>query len=91
MKKNNKTQTVCHCNLKENATLIAEILDVDAMNKVYDVKPKAVWKVWRNYPTIYGHDDLYVCSLCSAKFTNKTRYCACCGSYMDGEEEAYNG
>lgn len=32
---------VCHCNLKENAALIAEILNYDAENKVapYSIRP----------------------------------------------------
>lgn len=29
-------ETVCHCNLKENADLIAFILDFDAEGKVFD-------------------------------------------------------
>lgn len=31
---NNNEQTVCHCNIKENAELIAKILDYDVNNEV---------------------------------------------------------
>ena len=31
----NDGDCVCHCNLKENAELVARILDCDAENKVY--------------------------------------------------------
>lgn len=30
-------ETVCHCNLKENAELIAKILDCDADNQIADI------------------------------------------------------
>ena len=31
----NEMETVCHCNLRENAQLIADILDADVEGKVY--------------------------------------------------------
>jgi hypothetical protein len=76
-------ETVCHCNVKENAQLIADILDVDVRGEVYDVKGKAFWEVWEKYPVIYGKDTLFVCSLCSAKFLEHSRYCPNCGAFMD--------
>lgn len=76
-------KTVCHCNVKENAQLIADILDMDVRGEVYETKAKAIWEEWKNYPVIYGRDNLYVCSICSAKFTETSRYCPCCGALMD--------
>lgn len=78
-----KKETVCHCNIEENAQLIADILDMDVRGEAYEIKAKAVWEEWKNYPVIYGRDTLYVCSLCSAKFTEISRYCPCCGAFMD--------
>lgn len=43
------------------------------------------WQRWKNHPTIYGKDTLYVCSECTAKFLIESRYCAHCGAKMDGE------
>ena len=82
-------ETICHCNLKCNAELIAEILDSDAEGKEYEIKAKAVWEKWENYPTIYGKDTLYVCSLCSAKFVDTSRYCANCGAFMEDVVKKY--
>ena len=36
LKAMNEDRCVCHCNLKENAELIADILDHDAENQIYE-------------------------------------------------------
>ena len=44
------------------------------------------WLVWENLPnTIYGRDTLFVCSECTAKFANTSKYCPYCGAKMDME------
>ena len=48
------------------------------------------WQRWKNHPTIYGKDTLYVCSECTAKFLIESRYCAHCGAKMDGERREQN-
>lgn len=75
--------TICTCKIKENAELVAEILDADIEERVYETKGKAKWEVWEKYPVIYGNDTLFVCSLCSAKFLWHSRYCPNCGAFMD--------
>ena len=50
------------------------------------------WEVWENHPTIYGKDTLYVCSECTAKYTDAYayNYCPHCGAKMDAEGSEKN-
>lgn len=43
------------------------------------------WIKQEDYLTIYGKDILYVCSECTAKYTDMSNYCPYCGAKMDRE------
>ena len=72
-----KMETVCRCNRKENAHLIAVILDKDSEHEVYDTSiRRAHWKG-------AGMGDYY-CSWCCGQYSggNRFHFCPNCGAAM---------
>lgn len=78
---NGKSEIIVHCNLKENAELIAKILDADLDNEVYEKTGE--WIV-HNIPPAYGGAS-YKCTNCTAKYDEieNKRYCPFCGAFMN--------
>lgn len=70
-----------HCNLKENAELIAKVLDADVANEAYVTEAK--WIVFR--PPTENKGPIYKCSNCTAKYEHieNKRYCPWCGKLMN--------
>lgn len=55
-------ETVCHCNVKENAELIAKILDDDVDGKVFELPERGEWKRVEDGETYH-----YECSECGER------------------------
>ena len=83
-------ETVCHCNVKENAELIAKILDDDVDRKVFELPKQGEWV---EDTTTYAGPGLsnYKCSLCGKicgtwrrglKPSELPNWCGNCGADM---------
>lgn len=76
-------ETACHCNMKENAELIAKILDDDVDRKVFELPKQGEW--------VRKEDELtywYVCSECgyrphSENYPYLSDFCPNCGAKMN--------
>ena len=84
--------TICHCNVKENAELIAKILDDDVCGKVYHAERKK--GEWKPFDLTYGR-SIYACSCCGNGTEVPTdmgeplyNYCPNCGADMREDGEA---
>ena len=77
------SDTIVTCMVKENAELIARILDYDIEHEKFD--HCGVWKEW--WPgdcavILTGEEVLYECSVCESKHIAKSNYCPNCGADM---------
>ena len=76
-------EIVCHCNVKENAELIAKIMDYDVESKVctevVEVK-HGEWKIEMEYGA-----EVYICSECGFESANNSNFCPDCGADMRGK------
>ena len=78
-------ETVCHCNVKENAELIARILDDDVDGKVYEMPRRGEWIKHPEVKNIYG--GVYIeCPFCGEKYVVQNiadeKFCRNCGADM---------
>lgn len=86
------SETIVTCRIKENADLIARILDADAAGESF--KRHGTWKEW--WPgdcalILTGEEVLYSCSVCNTKHIAKSTYCPSCGAEMLDEEVKTDG
>ena len=81
-------ETVCHCNVKENAELIARILDDDVDGKAFEMPKRGEWKC--SYPEIEPNPMFMygICSICGFEqsISNKLNYCPNCGAKMEVQD-----
>ncbi len=81
-------ETACHCNVKENAELIARILDDDVDGKVFELPKRGQW-IEESYN---NQHNLYRCSVCGLEmltnpdYAKKHKYCFSCGAKMEVQE-----
>ena len=81
-------ETACHCNVRENAELIAKILDDDVDGKVYQMPKRGEWK---RDEKRWGENSIR-CSLCGAVIEDEEwgwrnwNYCYHCGAKMEVQD-----
>lgn len=83
-------ETVCHCNVKENAELIAKILDDDVDGKVFELPKRGEWTEVEDF----DGDTHYQCSVCGEEWyfidgtpaDNNANYCPRCGAKMEVQD-----
>lgn len=74
-------ETVCHCNVKENAELIARILDDDVDGKAFELPKQGEWEL------IDGAEPMrWGCSRCKYLSWETSNYCPRCGADMRNME-----
>ena len=70
-------ETVCHCNVRENAELIAKILDDDVDGKSFEFPKRGEWEL------IDGAEPMrWGCSRCKYMSWETSNYCPRCGAKM---------
>ena len=79
-------EIVCHCNMKENAELIAKIMDYDVESKVCTDVVEVKHGHWRGRKGSFN-DIYYLCSLCGGDSSFKANFCPNCGADMRGITE----
>ena len=82
-------ETACHCNVKENAELIARILDDDVDGKTFELPKRGKWEP---FDLTYGR-SIYSCSVCEQATEvpmcmEKPMYAYCpnCGAKMEVQD-----
>lgn len=87
-------ETACHCNVKENAELIAKILDDDVDRKVFEMPKRGEW-----IPIQIGKWRAHKCSCCgtarevpcsSRDGIPQWKYCTECGAKMSTQSNTLN-
>ncbi len=74
-------ETVCHCNVRENAELIAKILDDDVDGKAFEFPKRGKWEL------IDGAEPMrWGCSRCKYLSWETSSYCPRCGAKMEVQE-----
>ena len=75
-------ETACHCNVKENAELIARILDDDVDGKTFELPKRGEWKlIDEAEPMRWG------CSRCKYLSWETSSYCPRCGAKMEVQDD----
>ena len=93
-RKNAETEmVVAHCNVKENAELIARIMDCDVDGEIYQERKKGKWIRWyetKEDATGTEYIPHCKCSECNTEYnpvrSKSVSFCCVCGADMRGEE-----